>query len=90
MSEPAQLFEPGTRVTVTHQIPFGSRLVTQKVTGTVVSYGQAKTGSWFAHGKNDRLWLDRLTLKMDDGETVVLNLDQFSRVDPAEAAEAQV
>ena len=28
--------------------------------------------------KNDRLWLDRLELELDDGELVVLNLDHYS------------
>ena len=37
--------------------------------------------SWFAHSKNDRLWLDRLVIKKDDGEITTLNLDEFSRVE---------
>ena len=41
---------------------------------------QAKTGSWFAHSKDDRLWLDRLEVKQDDGELVILNLDQFTQI----------
>ncbi len=73
-------FKPGQRVTVTHQIPQRARVWTTQVTGIVVSYGQKKTGSWFAHAKDDKLWLDRLTLKKDDGEIVVCNLDEFSNV----------
>ena len=51
------------------------------VEGEVVQYRQAKTGSWFAHSKDDRLWLDRLELRMDDGERTILNLDQYSRIE---------
>jgi len=51
------------------------------VEGTVVAVGQGKTGSWFAHGKDNKVWLDRGELRKDDGERVVMNLDRFSRVD---------
>ncbi len=44
----------------------------------VVRWRQATTGSWFAHARNDRLWLDRLEIRRDDGELVTLNLDHYS------------
>lgn len=66
---------------VTQQIPQGEATWTTTVEGEVVAYRQAKTGSWFAHSKDDRLWLDRLELRRRDGEIVVCNLDRFSRVD---------
>lgn len=74
-------YEPGTRVRVTQQIPFGRATTTTSVEGRVVRFGQQKTGSWFAHSKDDKLWLDRIELKKDDGELVVCNLDEFSRVE---------
>ena len=46
-------------------------------------YRQAKTGSWFAHAKDDQLWLDRLELRLDDGEITILNLDQYTVIEPA-------
>lgn len=77
------LLEPGTRVRVTQQLPAVRRVVgTTAVEGTVVRYRQAKTGSWFAHALHDRLWLDRLELRKDDGELVVLNLDQYTVIEP--------
>lgn len=78
---PAKDFAPGTRVRVTQQLPFGSRAASTTFEGTVVRAGQQKTGSWFAHGKDTKLWLDRLELKMDDGEKVICNLDQYSVVE---------
>lgn len=77
-----QQYQVGQKVRVTQQIPrqSGSQIAT--VEGTILSFGQSKTGSWFAHSKDHKLWLERLELKKDDGEIVTLNLDQYSRVEP--------
>ena len=74
-------FEPGRRVVVTQQIPQRDEAWTLQTEGQVVRYEQAKTGSWFAHSKDDRLWLDRLVIKKDDGEVVVFNLDSYTHVE---------
>ena len=76
----AQL-KPGARVKVTQQIAARDYTWTTEVRGTVVNYEQKQTGSWFAHSKNDKLWLDRLVIKKDDGEITTLNLDEFSHVE---------
>jgi len=81
-------FHPGTRVKITHQFPRQSGTLTTQVEGEVVSFGQSKTGSWFAHSKDKKLWLDRVELKKDDGELVVVNLDQYTSVEPAEPAKS--
>ncbi len=87
---------PGTRVKVIQQIAARDYSWSSDVRGTVVAYEQKQTGSWFAHSKNDKLWLDRLTLRKEDGELTTLNLDEFSHVEietagagaaPAEKAE---
>lgn len=52
-----------------------------EVEGEVVSFSSQPTGSWFAHGKHNRLWLPRLRLKRDDGEIVDLILDRDSRAE---------
>ena len=75
------LYTPGQRVRVTQQVPRQTGLLKTTVEGTVVAFRQAKTGSWFAHSKDHKLWLDRLELKKDDGEIVLLNLDQNSAVE---------
>ena len=72
---------PGVRVKVTQQIAARHYALTSDVTGTVVEYEQKQTGSWFAHSKNDKLWLDRLKLRKDDGEMTTLNLDDYSRIE---------
>lgn len=71
-------FPAGTRVRVTQRVPRQNGALAASAEGTVVRFEQGKTGSWFAHSKDDRLWLDRLILKRDDGEIVYLNLDQYS------------
>lgn len=71
----------GQRVRVTQQTPRLSGNLSTIVEGTVVRFGQQKTESWFAHSKDHKLWLDRLELRKDDGELVVVNLDQYSNVE---------
>ena len=44
---------------MTQQVVQGDRSWSHTVRGEVVRAEQAKTGSWFAHAKDDRLWLDR-------------------------------
>lgn len=82
MSSTISAYTPGKRVRVTQQVPFGRKTNTISVEGVVMRFGQQKTGSWFAHSKDDKLWLDRLEIKKDDGELVVCNLDQYSVVEP--------
>jgi hypothetical protein len=78
---------PGAKVTVTQQIVARHYTLPAIVSGTVVQFAQKQTGSWFAHSRDDKLWLDRLTLRKDDGEITTLILDEFSVVD-IEAAPA--
>ena len=72
---------PGVRVRVIQQIAARNYAWTADVTGTVVQYEQKQTGSWYAHSKNDKLWLDRLLIRKNDGELTTLNLDEFSHVE---------
>lgn len=72
---------PGVQVKVTQQIAARDYTLSSEVRGTVIEYKQKQTGSWFAHSKNDKLWLDRLTLRKLDGEITTLNLDDYSVVE---------
>lgn len=78
--------QAGVRVRVTQQMPQVGQVWTTTVEGTIVRWRQAQTGSWFAHSRGDRLWLDRLELRRDDGEVIVLNLDRYSVIEPAPLA----
>ncbi len=77
----ATLPPPGTRVLVTQQHPRRDGPWTNSVEGIITRFQQARTGAWFAHAKDDHLWLDRLELRLDDGELVILNLDQYSVIE---------
>ena len=81
----ADNYSPGTRVRVTQQIPHlgngRDTIAATPIEGAVVAFTQSKTGSWYAHSKDHKLWMDRLTLRKADGELVVCNLDQYSSVD---------
>lgn len=83
MARPLQPHEyrPGQRVRITQQIPRIKDTLSITVEGVVRRFGQQKTGSWFAHTKDNKVWLDRLEMVKDDGEVVVCNLDQYSRVE---------
>src|SRR5882762_7008509 len=72
---------PGAIVEVTQQIPHRDRVWINRVQGTVISYQQKQTGSWFAHSKDDKLWLDRLVVRKDDGEIISLNLDDYTHLE---------
>ena len=83
-----QQLVPGARVSVLQQ--FGHRdpakAWTNRITGTILEYMQKPTGSWFAHSKNDKLWLDRLKIRRDDGELITLNLDEYSHIEVVQPA----
>jgi hypothetical protein len=82
MSSETVQVESGMRVRVTLRlVRGGEESSTSSVEGEVLRFGQQKTGSWFAHAKDKKLWLDRLELKLDDGELVVVNLDQYSVIE---------
>ena len=81
MSHLTKLYQAGRRVRVTQQMPHRDRVWTNTVEGVITRYRQAKTGSWFAHARDDQLWLDRLELRLDDGELVTLNLDHYSKIE---------
>lgn len=81
MARQTAIYQPGTRVRVTQQMPQRDCSWTNTVEGVVIRYQQAKTGAWFAHAKDDQLWLDRLELRLDDGELVILNLDRYTVVE---------
>ncbi len=81
-------FEAGARVRVTQHVVTGREATSTVVEGEVVRAGQQKTGSWFAHSKDKKLWIDRVELRKGDGELVTVNLDQNSRVEPLDGVES--
>ena len=81
MEEMHNQLKVGSNVKIVQQIAARDYTWTTEVLGTVMAFEQKKTGSWYVHSKDKRLWLDRVTLKKADGEISVLNLDQYSRIE---------
>ena len=79
---------PGAQVKITQQIPARNYAWSSDIAGTIVDYQQKPTGSWFAHSKGDKLWLDRLVIRKPDGELTTLNLDEYTRVEVTAAPAA--
>lgn len=73
-----QRLKAGDRVRVTQRVVAHDRKYLTTVEGVVVSVGARKTGSWFAHGKQQRLWLPRLVIRKADGELTSLVIDPHS------------
>ncbi len=81
-----KLLVPGARVRITQQIAARNYSLGTVIEGTIISYGQQATGSWYAHSRDDKLWLDRIQLRKADGEITTLNLDDYSNVEVIESA----
>ncbi len=81
-------FKPGQHVRITQTIEWGRHKDLARIEGVIVRLGQQKTGSWFAHSRDDKLWIDRVELRKNDGEIVVTNLDQNSTIEVLDEAGA--
>jgi len=81
VAQPPTPLAPGTRVRITQVLVSRDRVWQTRVEGEVLAHRYEPTGSWFAHGKDDRLWLERIRLRKADGETTVVSLDQNSVVE---------
>lgn len=78
-----ELLKPGKRVRITQQIPRQSGSQRTVVEGVILKAEQQKSGSWFAHTKDHKVWIDRVQLEKADGELVYVNLDNYSVVESA-------
>jgi hypothetical protein len=69
----------GQRLRVLQEIDRREGNWSNAVEGTVVFVRAEKTGSWHAHGRDDKLWLYHIRLQKDDGELTTLVVDQHTR-----------
>lgn len=89
MALETSIYQPGKRVRVIQQVPRREGAWTESTEGVITRFQQEKTGAWYAHAKDDKLWLDRLELRLDDGECTILNLDQYSSIEELTTDENQ-
>ncbi|HNQ24621.1 MAG TPA: hypothetical protein PKK06_16175 [Phycisphaerae bacterium] len=80
----AERYPPGSRVRVVQSFSAGAESVAARAEGTVEAWEESPTGSWYAHGKQHKLWLTRLRLRKADGELALLVIDDRTRVEPAD------
>ena len=80
------IYQPGTVLRITQQIPRRLDTYTTAITGKVVRHERQNSGSWFARNKRNRVWLDRLVIQKTDGEISILNLDEYTVVEVLEGA----
>jgi hypothetical protein len=55
--------------------------------GVIEDWAEEPTGAWYAHGRNGKLWLQRLRLRKADGELTSLIIDaqtQSHALEPTE------
>lgn len=79
-------FPVGTPVCIRQIIGRRGKPIETETVGVVEAWEERPTGSWFAHGKNDKLWLTRLKLRKHDGEITLLVIDQHTMIAKLEAA----
>ncbi len=80
MTEHENLFPPGTAIRVQQEICRRGEPTVVETVGVVDAWTLQPTGSWHAHGKNDKLWLHRLRLRKADGEIALLVLDDHTSI----------
>ena len=79
-------FPPGTPVRVRQVTIRRGQSLEAVVIGVVVEWESVPTGSWYVHGRKDRLWLDRLKLRKADGEESLLVIDDSTEITKLEPA----
>ena len=79
----------GTLVRVIRPIHQSDPSYRAEPVGVIEAWYEEPTGAWFAHGRNGKLWLQRLRLRKADGEISVLTIDDHTRVHPLESGEEQ-
>ena len=79
-------FPPGTPVRIRQTSMRRGKPLESVTVGVVESWEEQPTGSWYADGKDDKLWLTRLQLRKIDGEIVCLVIDAGTYIARIEAA----
>jgi hypothetical protein len=74
--------EPGNRVRITQKLwRRDHEDWTTRIEGEVLSVRREPTGSWFAHGRRDKLWLDRVVIRKDDHELSDFVIDERTQIE---------
>ncbi len=77
--------KPGQKIRVTQWIDRREGGWERSVEGVVEEVKAEPTGSWFAHGKDAKLWLQRVVLRKADGEITTIVIDPRTKIDVLDA-----
>ena len=77
----------GTRVRVLQDINQADPSWQAVTVGVIEAQEEESTGAWYAHGRNGKLGLERLTLRKPDGEVSVLTIDDQTLIQSIETEE---
>ena len=80
MIETISRLRPGQQIRIEQTINRREGAWTKVTTGELVEVLTAPTGSWFAHGSQDRYWLLRLRIRKPCGEISLLSLSPDSKL----------
>lgn len=73
--------KPGQRVRIRHTIERRDHDWQAAVEGVIRAVELQKTGSWYAHSKDNKFWLRRIRLVKDDGEETLVNVDVRTEIE---------
>ncbi len=73
--------KPGQRVRFRQTIDRREGDWHASVEGVIEQIELQKTGSWYAHSKDNKFWLRRVRLRKDDGEITLLNVDPRTEIE---------
>ncbi len=79
-------FPVGTPVCVRQVTRMRGEDFEAEVVGVVESWEDKPTGSWYADGRDHKLWLRRLMLRKADGERTLLVVDDETYIAKLEAS----
>jgi len=82
-------FPVGTKVRVKQVLHLRGKEAETETIGTVEAWETLPTGSWYAHGKDGKLPLERLRIKKPDGELSLLVIDDSTEIEPLPAPTAE-
>ena len=76
-----QEIKPGQRIRILQEIERREGNWNSETVGEVLAVEAQQTGSWHAHGKDNKLWLTRIRLRKDNGEITTVVCDPATRLE---------
>ncbi|HVX14418.1 MAG TPA: hypothetical protein VHC22_24745 [Pirellulales bacterium] len=72
--------QPGDEIEVVHEVKVGLKVWTTRTSGTVEHVTRRRHGLHFRRNRDDKVFSDEVTLRLDDGSVSTLSIDEFTEV----------